>query len=142
MRPLGDEDVTRLVQEALKEVPEENQRWRNEVQGGAIARQMTANRGLERIPVSAAGRSKLGTSTMTSTETKHPAAVLAAKQKLAKQITDLAKKEPHKNKPVKEPHEVREESSEKRSKERTEGWQEELLNYRPERFERTNELFG
>jgi hypothetical protein len=138
----GEEDVTLLVQEALKKVPGENQRWRDEVQGGAIARRMTANRGLERIPVSAVGRSKLGTSTMTSTETKYSAAVLAAKEKLAKQITALATSEPHKQKTVKEPHEVGKESSDKRSKERTEGWQKELLNYRPERFERTNGLFG
>jgi hypothetical protein len=79
---------------------------------------------------------------MTSTETKYSAAVLAAKEKLAKQITALATSEPHKQKTVKEPHEVGKESSDKRSKERTEGWQKELLNYRPERFERTNGLFG
>jgi hypothetical protein len=137
---ISESDLDPAVNEAVGKLREPDERWINDIKGTAIRGRMTTNRGLERIPTSAVGRSEIGESTMTLTETKFTAAVSDAKGRLVKQIADLSKKSPHPSKPVKDPTAIGGEESQSRTEERATAWDREMRNYRPERFERTNPL--
>ncbi len=136
------EEVEQMVEEGLKGGPPKDERWRNAVQGGAITTAARANRGIERIPTLATGKSELGESTLTSAETKFDAAVKAAQVQVSKKIKELAAKAPHEKRPVPELSEVTKEQAETRMTERQKGWGEEVANYRSERYDATNPLVG
>ena len=106
------------------------------------------NRALESIPVHAAGTNKLGTTTLSTGETRYDEAKESAKSEFADTVTDALAdtSEVTRHKSDKTPipttmEEAERVESGKRLKERQKDWKEEKQNYRADKYEFTNTLF-
>ena len=117
-----------------------DQRWLTEIEGQVLAARSDANRALERIPTKATGSSKLGSAALGKGETNWEGAKASALSKVRTRLANAVAKAPHEKRPVKDIETVRSETSETRTKERKEGWDEETRNYRGERYDHDNNI--
>lgn len=106
------------------------------------------NRAMESIPVNAAGTNKLGTTTLSTSETRYDEAKESAKAEFADTVTDaladtseITRHTKDKTPIPKTMEEAEKVESGKRLKERQKDWKEEKQNYRADKYEFTNTLF-
>ena len=117
-------------------------KWQKAILEDGVSAAIDSNRGIEGIPVSAAGSSEISKSNLASANTKWNEGVANAPKKVYDRMAGTAKKAPNANRPEKDPLAIETTKKGEFRKERKEALDQERRNYRPERYDVSHDLPG
>jgi hypothetical protein len=112
-----------------------SEQWMNLIKQNAKLAQIDANRAMESVPVRASGSSRLGTSSINSTDTNWDAAKIPAETGVKNVIENFTKKEPHQKQFENFKKEAVSNKEKGLTEEREEALGQEKRNYRPEVYD-------
>jgi hypothetical protein len=140
---ISPEEVKSATDTAIQKIPvPKDDAWVRLIHEEAAKAKWELNRGVESVPVKAAGASKLGTANLAAGKTGWTAATDTVLKEFRKRITSMGDKAPHPKRleNVKGKEAIDDEQSKAFGKEREDAWKQETTNYRPERYEGSNDL--